>query len=347
MKPKGENSDTNRAVVCSVCIANFNGVDLLDACIASIQAQDCIDHIEIILHDDASTDESVAYVTQNHSDVRLILSAQNVGFCIANNRMAAIARGEYLLLLNNDATLFPDAISTLLDEARRLDRPAILSLPQYDAESGDLIDMGSRLDPFLNSVPNRDTTRREVAMVAGACMWIPRALWEDLGGFPEWFGSIAEDLYLCRRARLAGHPVRALSRSGYWHKVGMSFGGGKPQGGHLLTTFTRRALSERNKTFVLTTTYPTPFMQLLLPLHLILLLVEGTLLSLFRLNSAYLAKIYLPVFTGLMQRRRELYAERKTAMAGRRNPGSGFFAVWDLMPHKLRMLVRYGLPRVH
>ena len=42
-------------------------------------------------------------------------------------------------------------------------------------------------------------------MVIGACLWIQKGLWEELGGFPEWFGSIAEDMYLCCRARLAGY----------------------------------------------------------------------------------------------------------------------------------------------
>ncbi|MCZ7654266.1 MAG: hypothetical protein M5R42_08205 [Rhodocyclaceae bacterium] len=80
-------------------------------------------------------------------------------------------------------------------------------------------------------MPNRDPRRQDVAMVAGACLWIPKHLWDELGGFPEWFGSIGEDLYLCCMARLAGHPVRAPGTSGYRHGVGASFGGGKVSGG--------------------------------------------------------------------------------------------------------------------
>ncbi len=331
----------------SVCIPHFNGIELIDTCIASVRNQRCDAAIEIIVHDDASTDGSVEHIRVRHPDVRLIPSSKNVGFCIANNRMAEIAKGEYLLLLNNDASLLPDALATLLNEARRLDCQAIMTLPQYDANTDELIDIGCRLDPFLNPVPNRDAQRSDVGMVIGACLWIDKLLWDELGGFPEWFGSIGEDLYLCCRARLAGYPVRALAISGYRHRVGQSFGGGKARGGRLSTTFRRRALSERNKTFAMVMNYPSPLMQLILPVHLSLLLVEGILLTIFNCRLAYLKEIYLPVFSALYRQRSALKVGRRVIMQKCRLTSADFFAVFDLMPYKLRMMLRHGMPSVY
>jgi GT2 family glycosyltransferase len=331
----------------SVCIPNYNGIDLIDACIASVRDQENSAPLEIIVHDDASTDGSADYIRSKYADVRLIESHENVGFCIANNRMAEMAQGKYLLLLNNDATLWPDALGVLLQEAERLQRPAILTLPQYDADTDALLDIGYRLDPFLNPVPNGDPARNEVGTVAGACLWIDKVLWDELGGFPAWFGSLGEDLYLCCRARLAGFPVRALGYSGYRHRVGASFGGGKARGGKLFTTFRRRALSERNKTFVLVMSYPAPFMQMLLPLHLALLLLEGVLLSILKGRLAYLGEIYWPVFVALLRQHEVLQASRAAIMQKRRLASADFFAVFDWLPHKLRMLLRHGLPRVN
>ncbi|MEZ5617029.1 MAG: glycosyltransferase [Rhodocyclaceae bacterium] len=330
----------------SVCIAHYQGVELIDACIASLRAQAGGIDVEIVVHDDASPDGSAAHIRAQHPDVKLIASAENVGFCVANNRMAAAARGDWLLLLNNDATLLPDALQTLLAEAERIGRPAILTLPQYDAETEDLLDIGSRLDPFLNPVPNRDPARAEVGTVHGACLWIPKALWDDLGGFPEWFGSVGEDLYLCCRARLAGHPVRALGVSGYRHRVGQSFGGGKVVGGRLASTYRRRALSERNKTFVMAMSYPAPFLFVVLPLHLLLLLTEGVLLSIANAQLAYLASIYWPVFAALWRERRALCHGRHKIMRACRVRGVDFFSAFDPFPYKLRMLLRHGLPKV-
>jgi GT2 family glycosyltransferase len=302
--------------------------------------------VDIIVHDDASTDGSAQYLRERYPDVRLIVSDTNVGFCVANNRMAALAQGDYLLLLNNDATLLPDALAVLLAEAQRLARPAILTLPQFDAATGELLDIGCRLDPFLNPVPNRDPTRNDVGTVHGACLWTDKGLWDELGGFPEWFGSVAEDLYLCCRARLAGYPVRALGISGYRHRVGHSFGGGKLHSGGLSTTFRRRALSERNKTFVMALTYPAPLMQCLLPLHLLLLLTEGGLLSLLKVTPRYWTQIYWPVIVALASERVRLREARHRIMQQRRLASADFFAVFDGLPYKLRMLLRHGLPRV-
>ena len=208
----------------------------------------------------------------------------------------------------------------------------------------ELLDIGSRLDPFLNAVPNRNCALTDVGMVAGACLWIDRQLWEEIGGFPEWFGSLAEDLFLCCRARLAGYPVRAVARSGYRHHVGAQFGGGKMNGGKLSTTFRRRALTERNKTFVMFMTYPPILMPMMLLSHLTLLLVEGALLSLLKWKRTYLNEIYLPVFGGLVRCRKELQTGRSASLRNRRLSCIHFFAVFDPLPYKLRMLLKYGLP---
>lgn len=337
---------TEGSVACSVCIANYNGIGLIDACIESVRSQDCGFPVEIIVHDDASTDGSATYIAARHPEVLLIESGENVGFCIANNRMAAAARGEYLLLLNNDATLLPGALDALMQEAVRLQPPAILTLPQYDAGSGELLDAGSLLDPFLNPVPNRDTARNDVAMVAGACLWLPKRLWEELGGFPDWFGSIGEDLYLCCRARLEGYSVRALWVSGYRHEVGASFGGGKMRGGRLVSTFRRRALTERNKTYVMVMTCPSPVIGFLLPLHIMLLMIEGAMLSLLKRDRIILTEIYLPVFRSLIRQRGTLLRGRRSIMSRRRLGVLGFFAVFVAIPHKLNMLIRHGLPEL-
>lgn len=332
--------------VVSVCIANYNGMEIIDACLASVFGQQGDIPLEVIVHDDASTDGSAAYIREKYPDVVLIESAENVGFCIANNRMAARARGEYLLLLNNDATLLQDALAVLLDEAVHMPGPAILSLPQYDADTGELLDIGSLLDPFLNPVPNRNPAHNDVGTVAGACLWVPKSLWNKMGGFPEWFGSIGEDLYVCCRARLAGHPVRALGVSGYRHRVGQSFGGGKARGGRLATTVRRRALSERNKTYAMIICQPTTLLIVLLPVHLILIFLEGMLLSAIQRNRRLWQNVYAPLLPGLWAERGRLRASRIIVQSERRITLATWLAPFRWLPWKLQMLLRHGLPEV-
>lgn len=335
------------APVISVCIANYNGMTLIDACLQSVLSQTFKQAVEIIVHDDCSTDASADHIRAHYPDVILIESQENVGFCTANNRMADRATGRYVLLLNNDAALYPDALASLLAHSEAMARPGILGLPQYDWDSGRLLDIGSLLDPFLNPLPNLDPHRGDVAMVAGACLWLPRQLWQELGGFPDWFGSIAEDLYLCTRARLAGHPVQALATSGFRHRVGHSFGGGRSEpGNRLATTRKRRALSERNKTFVMVMTYPAPWFQLVFPAHLVLLILEGLVLTTVKMQWAVFRDIYLASLAAIWFRREMLWAARRQIQSERKLGTLAFARVFSPFPRKLRLLFRHGWPKL-
>lgn len=334
------------APLCTVCIANYNGEELLADCLDSVLAQECDAPFDIVVHDDASSDGSLRLLRERYPQVEVIVSAANVGFCVANNRMAQQARGTYLLLLNNDAALAPNALTTLLAHAQRQQPQGILTLPQYDWLSGELVDRGCLLDPFYNPVPNLDAARSDVAMVIGACLWIPRALWHELGGFPAWFESIAEDMYLCCRARLAGYPVQTTPDSGYRHRQGNSFGGNRASEGRLSTTYRRRRLSERNKTFVLATCTPAPWIWILLPVHLLALAAEGALLTLAKREYRIWAEIYAHVFFSLFREYSHLARERHRVQSSRKTPTTNYCRVFNALPRKLRMLMKHGLPGI-
>lgn len=330
----------------SVLIAHYNGIDILETCIKSVLQQDFPFAVEIIVHDDASSDGSAVYIRDHFPEVTLIASERNVGFCIANNRMASVAHGEYLLLLNNDASLLPGALSALDTEAMTLSLPAILTLPQYDADTGQLIDAGSWLDPFLNAVPNRHIASQGVGIAIGACLWLPTSLWKQLGGFPDWFGSIGEDLYLCCLARLWGFPVQAVGSSGFRHQVGSSLGGGKIRNGKLSTNRRRRALSELNKCYVMLLTMPTPLLIASFPIQQLLLISEGLILSLLKRDFTLWASIYAPIMPALWRQRAMLMRRRHELQQKRKITLLQWLTVFTLAPYKLKMLIKHGLPQV-
>ncbi len=332
--------------VCSICIANFNGETVIGPCLESVRNQDFDLPLEIIVHDDASTDASAELIRSRYPDVTLISSERNAGYCVSNNRMVSRARGRYILLLNNDAVLHRDAVRTLFRHAEQQPGPAILGLPQYDIETGGLIDRGSLLDPFMNPVPNLDRDRTDVGMVMGACLWIPRALWEELGGFPEWFESLAEDLYLCCLARLRGVPVTVLPESGYDHWVGRSFRGGKVVRNSLITTYRRRALSERNKSFAMLICCPAPALYFLLPLHFVLLAAEGLALAMLKRSWRVFDEIYLPGLRSVWRKRTCLLRVRRTAQASRQVSSAKYFSAHRGFPHKIHLLAKYGIPSI-
>jgi GT2 family glycosyltransferase len=216
-------SSGDESPVISICIANYNGEKIIGDCIESVLRQKNAPLFEILVHDDASTDNSLEAI-ERYDAVRLIKSSDNVGFCISNNRMASEARGRFILLLNNDAQLFEDALATLFEESCRHAHEAVLGLPQYDFDTRELIDFGLKLDYFASAVPIEHPSDGDVAMVIGACLWLPLSLWNRIGGFPEWFETIAEDAYLCCYARFLGHRIYVPGKSGFLHMVGHSLG---------------------------------------------------------------------------------------------------------------------------
>jgi len=331
---------------CSICIANYNGVELLDECLSSIFMQQGDISTEIIVHDDASTDDSVALLRERYPQVEVLAADENVGFCVSNNRMVEHARGEYVLLLNNDAALHTDAISALLAAARAQTAPAILTLPQYDWTTHGLVDRGCLLDLFYNPVPNLDPTRRDVSMAIGACMFLSRRLWNDLGGFPDWIESIGEDMYLCCLARLRGAGVIVLPHSGFRHRLGASFGGARIVGSKLNTTFRRRRLSERNKTFVLFLCTPTAAMWVLLAMHLASLLLEGIVISMVRLNMRIFIEVYANTLRSLVRERKRLSLLRRRVQNQRTASIFAYLRSFSWLPYKLVMLFRFGIPRI-
>lgn len=328
----------------SVCVANYNGEEIIAACIQSILDQKNVPAFEIIVHDDASTDRSLA-VIEAFESVHLIQSSENVGFCISNNRMAEKARGRFILLLNNDARLYPDALATLLEESRKYSDEVVLGLPQYDAATRELVDFGLKLDYFSSSVPIKEPSDNEVAMVIGACMWIPTDLWSEIGGFPEWFETNAEDVYLCCYARLLGYKIFVPGRSGFLHIIGHSQGGGKSEDQKLTISIRRRYFSERNRLFVQWLFYPVWLVPFTTLLNLVVLIVEGIVLSTVNRKASLMSDIYIKSQRDAFSMIGIVRCARRIVMQSRVISFSSFFGTFTAIPQKLRLLLSIGVPR--
>lgn len=337
--------DAYRPII-SICVANYNGDAVIRNCLNSILNQ--IGHIplEVIVHDDASTDKSVSIIEKEYPQVTLIKSPTNVGYCASNNRMAARAKGKYLLLLNNDATLLPDALQTLLCGAKKYGN-SILTLPQYNASTGQLVDCGQYTDLFGNAILLQEIREQPVATVMGACLWTPLKLWRELGGFPDFFGSLAEDFYLCSKARLKAHPVISLGKSGYNHLVGYSFGGGKSVSEKLQTSRRRRHLTERNKIFTIMVCYPGIVPYLILPTLFVTLMMEGLTLSMIKRDFSLLRDIYIAAIDEFFKHFYTLKKLRRSTQKERLTSISLFFKPIKLFPQKLYLIFKYGIPTIH
>ena len=101
----------------SVIIPNWNGVDHLPTCLGSLRYQ-TYPNMEVILVDNASTDQSVALVRRDYPDVVLVQLDENLGLTGGINRGVQVARGEIIALLNNDTEVVPGWAEALVTALR-------------------------------------------------------------------------------------------------------------------------------------------------------------------------------------------------------------------------------------
>jgi hypothetical protein len=156
--------------------------------------------------------------------------------------------------------------------------------------------------------------------------------------------SIGEDLYLCGLARLRDIPVRALAASGYRHRQGTTFGGKRADEAGLRTSKKRRRLSERNKTRALYILTPGDGMWLLLATHLLLLALEGFLLSLVKRDRDLWQDVYWPALSAPVIENDRLSALRNDVQATRIVSAKRWFATTRWRLRKLDLLIRHGVP---
>lgn len=236
----------------SFIIPLLNNLALTRACVASLQATlpPGLTH-EIILVDDGSTDgtrdwlKSLSPPAVSSSSpsnglasppgpYRVVLNDRNLGYATANNRGVALARGEFLALLNNDLVLTPGWLEPMLAAHRSLrGRAGLVGNLQRNAATGAVDHVGIVLD--LKGKPEHDRTApscfarlaapvRQVPAVTAACVLLERSLWQQLGGFDEGYLNGGEDVDLCLRARAAGRINAVALRSIVRHHVSASPG---------------------------------------------------------------------------------------------------------------------------
>lgn len=213
----------------SVVILNWNGKKFLRTCLQSLR-QLRYPAVEVIVVDNNSSDGSVEFIQKEFPSVRLIKNRQNTGFAAGNNTGASIATGKYLLFINNDTKVTPDFLNPLVKEAeedptvgciqpemRVMHTPTLLDeAGAYLTFSGFLYHYGYR-KPYRLPPYRRP---REIFSAKGACMFLPRAVFDDVGAFDEDFFIFFEETDLCHRLWLAGYRVLYLPTSHIFHTVG-------------------------------------------------------------------------------------------------------------------------------
>jgi GT2 family glycosyltransferase len=216
----------------SFVIPLFNCLELTKACLASLHATlpRGLDH-EIILVDDGSTDGTREWLRTLAPRVRVLLNERNLGYAASNNRGAREATGDILGLLNNDLVLLSGWLPPILRLFRFGRRPGLVGNIQLDASTGAIDHSGVFIQingkPAHRGIPEgiaRFRRVQPVIAVTGACAFVRRDTFLQLGGFDEHFVNGGEDVDFCLRAREAGLRNWVALGSRVFHHISASPG---------------------------------------------------------------------------------------------------------------------------
>lgn len=212
------------AIAVSIIVVNWNTSALLRDCLMSVQAETRAAH-QIIVVDNASSDGSAAMVADEFPGVVLIANSDNRGFAGANNQGLLRATGRTVLLLNPDTIVLDGAIDRML--AWLAQNPDVGCVGCQVLEGPDVIQRTCFADPtparqmivelglmrLARWIPGLGQpwygdwdrrSARDVDVVSGMFMLVPRAVLERVGLLDDAFFIYAEEADWCRRIREAG-----------------------------------------------------------------------------------------------------------------------------------------------
>ncbi len=306
----------------SVIVVNYNGLSFLKGCFDSLLASAGPD-TELLMVDNGSTDESVAFMERHYPRVRIIKSATNLSYSGGNNLGIRHARGQYVVLLNNDTEVTPGWLEPLLDELGSDERiaacqPKVLDMTnrkafEYAGAAGGFMD---RLGyPFLRGrifdTVEEDTGQYQSPVdlfwTSGVAMAIRRDVLDEAGMLDEDFVLHMEEIDLCWRLHLLGYRMRVRTDAVIYHYGGGTLGRERAS---------KMYYNHRNSVFMLLKNYSLARLLWVLPARFLLdlVLIIKLLLTLDPKRAAVVVGAYLWLIFHprlIFRKRREVQHLRK------------------------------------
>jgi GT2 family glycosyltransferase len=217
----------------SIIIATYNGLAHLQTLLPALVAQEFRD-FEVIVADDASRDDSVAWLEMHYPAVRVLVNRQNRGFVATCNAAADAARGRVLVFLNNDTEPEPGWAGALARAVCQYPRAGLFASKLLLFERRDVLHSAGDLlgvdgVPRNRGVWQTDTGQYDTALqVFGGCggaVAYRRDLWSALGGFDESFWMYLEDADFAFRAQLLGWDAVFVPEARVYHRLSATGGG--------------------------------------------------------------------------------------------------------------------------
>ena len=217
----------------TVIIPNYNGLRFLKDCLTALENQSMKD-FETLVIDNASSDESVAYIRENFPNVNVMVMEKNLGFSGGVNVGIQSAKTPYVLLLNNDTevdTHFVEEMIHAIEESPNIFSVSSKMIQFYDREklddAGDLYGiLGWGFQRGIDAPATSYTKKEEIfSACAGAAIY-RKDVFEKIGYFDELHFAYLEDIDVGYRGKIAGYKNMYCPTAIVYH-VGSGTSGSK------------------------------------------------------------------------------------------------------------------------
>lgn len=259
----------------AIVILNWNGRPLLEKYLPSVIKYS--EGAEVYVIDNASSDDSVAYVREYHSSIKIIQNDRNGGFAKGYNDGLRFVDADILCLLNSDVEVTPNWLTPIQEIFATIDKIAIVQPKILDLKRKDYFEYAGAAGGFIDRLGypfcrgrifqaiEKDTGQydddREIFWATGACMFIRKNVFQELGGFDEDYFAHQEEVDLCWGAHNMGHKVFYTAKSKVYHLGGSTLSNMNPK---------KTYLNFRNSLFSITKNLPRRKAFLIIFIRLIL-----------------------------------------------------------------------------
>ena len=323
----------------SIIILNWNGAKWLAPCLKSIQAQTYSSY-EVLLADNGSTDESIEAAVAIHRPIVLATFSRNLGYTGANNLASKMARGKWLIFLNNDTKLATDFLEQLVEALTRRPGAHILVPTIADYEGITTGEYHFTLD--ILGYPTQ-LAMGEPFWGHGCALTVRRDVFTSLGGFDYDYFIFFEETDFCWRAQISGHDVVGVPDAVVRHFGGGTVGDGSVVNGRIVTSENRRYLSERNRLSNLLKNYDIKMLIIVLVIYAIM--TTCAIIALATVRQWGLVDAYIRAL--VWHSRNFQHTRRKRRFVQSMRTRDDFFVIHRMYRglRELELLASYGLPR--
>jgi GT2 family glycosyltransferase len=219
----------------AVVILNWNGKSYLQAFLPSVVEHTPKD-AQIIVADNASSDDSLEFLKNNYPEIRIITLSKNLGYAGGYNAALEQVNADYFVLLNSDMEVTPgwlEPVIALMESDARIAacQPVIRAYHQkthyeYAGASGGFLDRygypfcRGRIFNTLEQDQGQYPDARDVFWATGACLFVRATAFREACGFDNRFFAHMEEIDLCWRLKNQGHRVMVCPRSTVYHVGG-------------------------------------------------------------------------------------------------------------------------------